>query len=533
MIVPKVLYYKFDFSIDPIEVVESIVKYISSKNSEKHKEEHFIKSEFIDIFKEDFNDKDKDNNIDSLIIHLSYLLKEELIKTVFTSDNSIFFVNINGGYLLTTSDKVNPNVSFYSICNILAKYIDFDFDIFTSLLSQLHTNPVIIKLIITQNKKEVKNIIYNMNDLTTNEEEETVDEESCIIKEKVIKDSYSLDIHGKEVYEVYDSSHNLLGIHIDNSFFPLTNEILLIRNSLLDITKAYLLSSISYNKPKNFIQQDELQNFLNDSQREDFLELLSKLTNNLYINFEDIVEHNEFERYFNELYLVRGLKNLEDFHYFVNSDKTNREGTQARKILLGIYTDPKIGTEYNLLHWITLDIRANSINDYSGKSIPIKIPEIQKVWALNQACSYYFISDFFEDFFEIQLKKAGIKYKRNISITYSNGKSREIDFLLFLSNKITAIECKTRLDKYNVEDTIQKTEILYREIPTELDKDHIEFMMFSLFYNENIRDHFSPFIQEPVGAKTINFQFKLPCGKKMRCISSRENCKIKEILRKL
>ena len=68
MIVPKVLYYKFDFSIDPIEVVESIVKYISSKNSEKHKEEHFIKSEFIDIFKEDFNDKDKDNNIDSLII---------------------------------------------------------------------------------------------------------------------------------------------------------------------------------------------------------------------------------------------------------------------------------------------------------------------------------------------------------------------------------------------------------------------------------------------------------------------------------
>ena len=34
MIVPKVLYYKFDFSIDPIEVVESIVKYISSKNSE-------------------------------------------------------------------------------------------------------------------------------------------------------------------------------------------------------------------------------------------------------------------------------------------------------------------------------------------------------------------------------------------------------------------------------------------------------------------------------------------------------------------
>ena len=126
-----------------------------------------------------------------------------------------------------------------------------------------------------------------------------------------------------------------------------------------------------------------------------------------------------------------------------------------------------------------------------------------------------------------------LKYKRNISITYSNGKSREIDFLLFLSNKITAIECKTRLDKYNVEDTIQKTEILYREIPTELDKDHIEFMMFSLFYNENIRDHFSPFIQEPVGAKTINFQFKLPCGKKMRCISSRENCKIKEILRKL
>lgn len=166
MIVPKVLYYKFDFSIDPIKVVGSIVKYISSKNPKKRKEEDFIKSEFLDKFKKDFNDEDKDTCIYNLISHLSDLLKEELIKTIFNSDNSVFFVNINGCYLLTTSDKVNLNVSFYSICNILAKFLEFDFDIFTSLLSQLHTNLVIIKMIIIKSRKEIKSIIYNLNSAT-------------------------------------------------------------------------------------------------------------------------------------------------------------------------------------------------------------------------------------------------------------------------------------------------------------------------------------------------------------------------------
>lgn len=105
--------------------------------------------------------------------------------------------------------------------------------------------------------------------------------------------------------------------------------------------------------------------------------------------------------------------------------------------------------------------------------------------------------------------------------------------MLYLNNKIVMVECKTRLDKANIEDTIQKTEKLYREIPSELDKDHIKFVMVSLFYNENIRDHFSPFIDEPPGAKTVDFSFKLPCGKEMSCISSMEPEKLKQEIKAL
>lgn len=530
MIVPKVLYYKLKFSIDPIKVVEAVVNYISAKEPTKESVEDFIKSEFIETFNEDFND-DIRNDIDSLIEHLSELLRDELIEEVFKSDNNIFFVNVKGGYLLTKSKKVSSTVDFKIICKILAKYLNFDFDIFTSLLSQLQTSPIRIELIHVQSTTEVKNIIYNIHNVVLVGDKEPVDEEGCMIKEKVIYDRFLIEIKNCNALELYDEAPDPYGIQIGDSLFPLVNQLFKIDgNSLLDVTKEYLTSSS--NGSNKVTQKDDFQDFLNDSQNEKFLELLSKLTNNLYLNIDDIEPH-EYVKYFNKLYLVSGLKNLETYHYFVNSIKNDNKLSLEGRILLGIYSDPKIETEYNLLHWISLDLENNSFKDYPGKAMPIKISDLHKVWALDQSCSYYFISDFFEDFFESLLNEEHIKFKRNIVFSYSGEKSREIDFLLYLPKKIIVIECKTRLEKHNIDDTIQKTEKFYREIPENLDKDHIEFMMFSLFYNENVRDYFSPFITEPQGAKTIDFKFKLPCGEVMHCVSSREIYKMKQILSQL
>lgn len=415
----------------------------------------------------------------------------------------------------------------------MAEYINFDFNVFTSLLSKLHTTPVLIKLFNTFNKLEVKNVVYDNDNISLDDvDQEIIDEESYLIKKDTLKSTYKVDLTGDEVYEVYKHD-SIIGLIIDHYLLPFTDTIFTVSNHLLDFTKSYLNSSLSNTKPDNELK-GEFSDFLKASKNGEFLELLSKLTNNLYVTCDTLIEHAEYERYFNELYLVNGLKNLSGFHYFVNAGKTDRENTLGKKILLGIYSDNKIGSEYNLLHWLTLDVAANDYKDYAGNVSPLRLPKLSKVWALNQVCSYYFISSFFEDYFENILKEIGINYSRNIFFNYSGeNKGREIDFMLYLNNKIVMIECKTRLDKANIEDTIQKTEKLYREIPSELDKDHIKFVMVSLFYNENIRDHFSPFIDEPPGAKTVDFSFKLPSGEEMRCISSMELEKLKQIIKDL
>lgn len=527
MLKPRTLYYKFEYRLDPIDIVGSVLNFISTKSSSADKVSDFIKSGYIDLFKDDFVNDSKKDNISSLVTHLTTILTGKLLKLVANSDKDIVFVNTNDNYLITLTGKVTSNISFIEICKILAEYINFDFEVFTSLLSKLHTTPVFIKLFSTFNKEEVKNVVYNVGDIILDGfTQEPVDEESRLLNKVTLKSSLNIDVRECSISEVYDDK-GIIGLIIDDYFLPLTDKIFTISNHLLNFTKLYLSSSFSNKKPDSEFK-DEFEEFLNDSKDENFLELLSKLTNNLYLTFDILADHSEYERYFNELYLVKGLKNLEKFHYFVNSDKTDRENVSEKKILLGIYTDSKIESEYNLLHWLTLDIASNNYKDYAGNAFPLRT-KLDKVWALNQECSYYFISSFFEDYFEKILKEIDIQFLRNITFNYSEENTgREIDFMLYLKDKIVMVECKTRLDKNNIEDTIQKTEKLYSEIPNEIDKSHIEFLMVSLFYNENIRDHFSPFINESTGAKTVDFHFRLPCGKEMRCISSREPNKLRQ-----
>lgn len=43
MLEPRTLYFKFDYKIDPIDIVESVLEYISAKSTNNNKIEDFIR----------------------------------------------------------------------------------------------------------------------------------------------------------------------------------------------------------------------------------------------------------------------------------------------------------------------------------------------------------------------------------------------------------------------------------------------------------------------------------------------------------
>jgi hypothetical protein len=530
MLLPKTIYYKYEYSLDPIDEVEAIINYILGKYPNIDKIEALIKDEHVKEFKDDFSDdiKGKKEKIDNLISHLSNILSDELVKVFFEEHKDIIFINTNNKYLITRSEKIGSGINFNSVCNILVKYLKFDLTLFTSLFSKLHTNPVVIRLFISNNKISINNSIYNVNDLASNGlNKEILDEEGFLLNKETLESNLMVNVKDECVYEVNNKEGKVVGLIIDELFFPLINELFPLKSNLLGFMRRFLFDSSQDGKRVEY-DNNNFKKFLEDSKKKDFIEILSHLENNLYLPYEALKDDDEFKSHFNEVYLLKELKNLDQFLYLVNTTEANKN-----KIILGIYSDKKIKSEYNLLHWLTLDVTSQNYNDYAGKSIPSKFSGVKRVWALNQECSYYFISSFFEDYFEDILEGEKIDYLRNRKFYYDKEKSREIDFILFLHAKIVMVECKTRLDKFNIEDTIQKTEKFYNEIPNELDKSRIEFHMVSLFYNENIRDHFSPFIKEPPGAKTVDFSFKLPSGEEMRCISSMELEKLKQIIKDL
>lgn len=90
MLEPRTLYFKFDYKIDPIDIVESVLEYISTNDN---KIENFIRPNYKDQFKEDFSVNNKKETIANLVTHLTTILTNKLVKLVAEYDKNIFFVN--------------------------------------------------------------------------------------------------------------------------------------------------------------------------------------------------------------------------------------------------------------------------------------------------------------------------------------------------------------------------------------------------------------------------------------------------------
>lgn len=244
-----------------------------------------------------------------------------------------------------------------------------------------------------------------------------------------------------------DSILNSDGIFINNLIIPLVSDFkeLYPQNGLNAIWREFK-NGVYQHKPENsdnhiYKCNDEQKNFLELAKSENVTNSLSYLVNNLFVPHEYIEKIKAIDSFFNDIMIVDGLSELENYEFFSSHNDNNTP-------FIGIHKKDKAGSSsYKLLHYIYKE--DNNLNNIRGHNQINKCnPKIAKVLKPNLA--FYYLLRYYEDFFILALKEIKQKTSCNIDFIanqnlYINNSANEIDILAFNGTDIFMIELKTNL----------------------------------------------------------------------------------------
>lgn len=277
-----------------------------------------------------------------------------------------------------------------------------------------------------------------------------------------------------------------------------------------------------------------VKEFNEEARKEEFTSLLSNLRQNLYL--EDVEIPNEYKKYFEENFKIKGLKHLSGYELYLPYE------AQPESSLIGIYHADKKPSEthYNLVHWISNHKDNNKIYEYL-KEEPLSKNK-KKIHVLKPEISFYFRHKYFEDFLGSILQETDLKYVSNYKLKYkSTSNEAEFDFIIKTDQKIYIIELKTRLKNEEISKFEKKCEKLMNELPSL--QDSFEFLIIGALSDENCKTY-KYYIEEGKenhkgyniireGVSTIPYWFEYPIEssmKKLTCIAELSYKRLKSII---
>lgn len=378
------------------------------------------------------------------------------------------------------------------------------------------------------------------------------------VKTQVGKESYSINTRLfqklypeqtiKDDYEIFCLSKNPIDsiLSQENDAFLLDKWIIPIKANFLsscqpDIQARWIeFRSKVYNK----VEKDEGSTakthqrykkanmaFLQNMKKENFSTIFSHLENNLFLDYNAYKnESKEIISLFEEVTLVSGLEEL--YNYEIFSGKSEKS-----PVFVGFHKKDKAGSNsYNLLHYMTHD--GGKVKNKRNLESPT-IPSCRKVFVLKSDHAFYYLERYYEDFFsdaliETKASLGYIDFIANPKVSY-DGKSNEIDIIVFNGEKLFFIELKTTL---SLDYIIQYKNKCNAWMEKHLEFiDNIEFMIFGA-YGKNVLEvcNLEDLKEEGYnvlidGLNGMAYDFKIPLNhdKKLRCItqSSFEKLKIK------
>ena len=271
--------------------------------------------------------------------------------------------------------------------------------------------------------------------------------------------------------------------------------------------------------------------FLQNMKKENFSNIFSHLENNLFLDYDVYKnESKEIISLFEEVTLVSGLEELYNYEIF-----SGKPGNSP--VFVGFHKKDKAGSNsYKLLHYMTHD--GNKVKNKRNLESPT-VPSCRKVFVLKSDHAFYYLERYYEDFFSDALSetKASLSYIdfiANPKVSY-DGKSNEIDIIVFNGEKLFFIELKTTL---SLDYIIQYKNKCNAWMEKHLEIiDNIEFMIFGAYGKKvlevcNLEDLKEEGYNVSIdGLNGMAYDFKIPLNhdKQLRCVtqSSFEKLKIK------
>lgn len=329
-----------------------------------------------------------------------------------------------------------------------------------------------------------------------------------------------------------------IGVIVDNiCFFYESNPVFLIKEELMLDYYWHLLKNNIYRLPMQHDGDKSLlvREFNEQAKEEEFANLLSNLKKNLYV--EDIDIPDVYEKYFEEIFKIEGLKHLTDYELYLPY-KSNPESS-----LVGIYHIDKKPSEthYNLVHWISNHKDNNRIYEFSKEKPEEKDKKL--IHVLKPEISFYFRHKYFEDFFKEVLKKTKLDYIPNYRVKYkTSGNEAEFDFIIKTDQKIYVIELKTTLRNEEIVKYEKKCMKLMQELPSI--QENLEFLIIGALSDENLetykyyiergKEQYNDYNSKRDGVRTIPYRFTIPISsssvKGLVCIAEPSFERLKSII---
>ena len=311
---------------------------------------------------------------------------------------------------------------------------------------------------------------------------------------KCLKSLGYAEPHGDTVCE-YCHSGNVIGLEVGQYFIPLVTE----WKQYFEISNK---AEIAWTDHKNRIYRfkgkenddkpqkkaktkmtDDEKSFVEAAKSDDFTNILSFLSDNLYLGNDAVEVKDEYQHFFHTLVKVEELKHLPDYKLYVPNPN--------QETILGVYKIHKLAgeSEYPLRHMLyTRDNNLNGgVKDYNDEQ-----RNVTSVKVLKPQYASFYMMDYYEFFVESVLKKLkedGVikDFMRNLQYVYRNENNVscrcEIDALVYNGSKIFVLELKTTLHIEYLKTYPKRYSVFLKD---SAEGDTYEFCLISSFAEDTI-----------------------------------------------
>lgn len=385
-----------------------------------------------------------------------------------------------------------------------------------------------------------KDIVYcpvmNFNFIDTDKIESDLCERNDIwVNVQQVKKQFNVELKFESFELIKSKGTNvILGFRVDNYFFSLILDIksLIRKENIVEFYWLLIIRDVYRQQPPvSKSLSVTIEEFNKVAKQEDFINLLSFLKKNLYL--QDKVIDIQYDVFFDSVISINALQHIEDYEFYLpNLD--NEE-----KSILGIYKEIKKPNEtfYNLIHWI--NNKDNNKYNHFHKEEPQERRK-KALKALKPEISFYFRSKFFEDYVFSILQDLGLKFTSNYHLLLKDNTLFEIDYLINVGNDIYIVETKTKMSSHYIEAFEKKSEKILSEL-----KDFegsIKFLLISAFSDDNC-ELYKYYIENSIlpelnthreGLSTKTYCFNIPIysqtNKVITCISEPVYDNLKKII---